>query len=76
MSKKHKPPLSCRVRRFFISPSPSAIFCKCALGLHRRTRRCPGCEANTQEKIVDALLQGIRDGMAEGYKNLKEVGYE
>lgn len=64
--KKHKPPVACQARLFFITPSPSAIFCKCALGLHRRTRRCPGCEANTEEVICESLRSGIEAGLEAG----------
>lgn len=63
MSKFHKIPFSCRFWCFFMTPSPSAMFCKCALGRHHRTRKCPGCEANTGETLCEAILEGFANGL-------------
>lgn len=60
---KHAPPLWCRIRRLLICPSPSAMLCKCAFGLHRRTRRCGGCSANSAEIICENLQRGFDEGL-------------
>lgn len=61
----HKPPLLCRIRAKLIPPSPSVMLCKCALGLRNKTRKCPGCEANTGETICEAILAGFASGLGE-----------
>lgn len=61
----HKPPRLCRIRAKFTPPSPSAMLCKCALGLRHKTRKCPGCEANTGETICETLLEGFERGLGK-----------
>lgn len=60
---KHAPPLRCRIAAKLVPPSPSAMFCKCALGRRHQTRRCGGCSANSREIIVESLQRGIDDGL-------------
>lgn len=61
----HKPPRLCRIMAKFIPPSPSLMLCKCALGLRHKTRKCPGCEANTGETICGAILEGFESGLGK-----------
>lgn len=62
-NKKHAPSLRCRIAAKIVPPSPSAMFCKCALGRHHQTRRCAGCSANSGEIIVESLRRGFEDGL-------------
>ncbi len=68
----HKPPRLCRIRAKLIPPSPSVMLCKCALGLRNKTRKCPGCEANTGETICEAILEGFASGLGEFKEGAKE----
>ena len=67
-NKKHEIPLLCRLKSEIILKSPSAMLCKCKLGIMRDTRRCCGCSANIREIFIENLSKGFDEGLKAGEK--------
>lgn len=65
MKNKHKPPLTCYLRRALVGGSPSAIFARCSLGLKHRCPKCKGCTANVVELWQENFDKGIKEDIKE-----------
>lgn len=74
MSEKHAPPITCRIRRALVSPSPSAMFSSCTLGLRRRCSKCKGCTENIQEQTCLGFMAGLERGMKNPRFKIDENG--
>jgi hypothetical protein len=66
MTKKHPPPLSCRIRQKLVIVSPSAGF-SCGLCLsHRNPKKCRDCTENRSEAISELIMRGFKEGLERG----------
>lgn len=59
---RHGTPVICRIRRFFVGCSPSAIY-RCSYGLHHKIKQCDNCIHNQAEQIYEAFHRGLADGL-------------
>lgn len=62
MSRKHSPPIECKIRRALLGGSPSAAMARCTLGLRHSCPKCKGCTENIAEQIAEGFEAGIEDG--------------
>ena len=72
--KKHAPPISCRIRRAIVSPSPSAMCARCTLGLRRECSKCEGCTENVAEQWQESFMAGLEEGKKNPRYKIDESG--
>ena len=74
MTKKHRPPRSCYIRRAVWGYSPSAAFSRCTLGIRSTCSKCSGCQANVAEQIQEGFQAGLEAGKKDPWFRIDERG--
>lgn len=72
--KKHAAPISCRIRRAIVGPSPSAIMFRCGLGIRQKCSKCEGCTENLAAIWREAFSAGLEEGKKNPRYKIDENG--